>query len=91
MGKNALRVFPLAKEPLQVVFEQLAGESPPIDVAPVLLDGEVVHHLFDRAEDAEGVMDIGRLDASVYPAVQNFCLAARALGLALVLVLAWDG
>ena len=33
------------------------------------------------AEDAEGVMDIGRLDASVYPAVQNFCLAARALGL----------
>jgi nitroreductase len=33
------------------------------------------------AEDAEGPMDIGRLDASVYPAVQNFCLAARALGL----------
>jgi nitroreductase len=31
--------------------------------------------------DDEGVMDIGRLDASVYPAVQNFCLAARALGL----------
>lgn len=26
-------------------------------------------------------MDIGRLDASVYPAVQNFCVAARALGL----------
>ena len=26
-------------------------------------------------------MDIGRLDASVYPAVQNFCLAARALGI----------
>jgi nitroreductase len=32
------------------------------------------------ADDAEGHMDIGRLDASVYPAVQNFCLAARALG-----------
>jgi nitroreductase len=31
--------------------------------------------------DADGPMDIGRLDASVYPAVQNFCLAARALGL----------
>lgn len=31
--------------------------------------------------DAEGEMDIGRLDASVYPAVQNFCVAARALGL----------
>lgn len=31
--------------------------------------------------DDEGTMDIGRLDASVYPAVQNFCLAARALGL----------
>jgi nitroreductase len=26
-------------------------------------------------------MDIGRLDASVYPAVQNFCVAARSLGL----------
>lgn len=31
--------------------------------------------------DAQGPLDIGRLDASVYPAVQNFCLAARALGL----------
>jgi len=31
--------------------------------------------------DAEGEMDIGRLDASVYPAVQNFCVAARSLGL----------
>jgi nitroreductase len=33
------------------------------------------------SEDAEGPLDIGRLDASVYPAVQNFCLAARAYGL----------
>src|SRR3954447_12190518 len=32
-------------------------------------------------QDEEGPLDIGRLDASVYPAVQNFCLAARALGL----------
>jgi nitroreductase len=31
--------------------------------------------------DAEGPMDIGRLDASVYPSVQNFCLAARSLGI----------
>jgi nitroreductase len=31
--------------------------------------------------DAGGEMDIGRLDASVYPAVQNFCVAARSLGL----------
>lgn len=31
--------------------------------------------------DEHGEMDIGRLDASVYPAVQNFCLAARAIGL----------
>jgi nitroreductase len=31
--------------------------------------------------DEDGEMDIGRLDASVYPAVQNFCVAARALGL----------
>jgi nitroreductase len=31
--------------------------------------------------DEQGPMDIGRLDASVYPAVQSFCVAARALGL----------
>ena len=31
--------------------------------------------------DEEGPMDIGRLDASVYPSVQNFCVAARSLGL----------
>jgi nitroreductase len=31
--------------------------------------------------DDSGPLDIGRLDASVYPAVQNFCVAARALGL----------
>lgn len=31
--------------------------------------------------DERGEMDIGRLDASVYPAVQNFCVAARSLGL----------
>jgi nitroreductase len=31
--------------------------------------------------DTDGPLDIGRLDASVYPAVQNFCLAARSLGL----------
>ncbi len=33
------------------------------------------------AADNEGSMDIGRLDASVYPAIQNFCVAARSLGL----------
>jgi nitroreductase len=33
------------------------------------------------ASDEHGDMDIGRLDASVYPAVQNFCVAARAIGL----------
>jgi nitroreductase len=31
--------------------------------------------------DEQGPLDIGRLDASVYPAVQNFCIAARTLGL----------
>ena len=35
--------------------------------------------------DAEGVMDVGPTYASVYPAVQNFMLAARALGLGTVL------
>lgn len=33
------------------------------------------------SRDDEGPLDIGRLDASVYPAVQNFCVAARSLGL----------
>ena len=31
--------------------------------------------------DDDGPMDIGWLDASVYPAVQNFCVAARSLGI----------
>lgn len=31
--------------------------------------------------DDEGPLDIGRLDASVYPAIQNFCIAARTFGL----------
>ena len=31
--------------------------------------------------DEQGEMDIGRLDASVYPAVQNFMIAARSCGL----------
>lgn len=33
------------------------------------------------SRDDQGELDIGRLDASVYPAVQNFCVAARSLGL----------
>lgn len=33
------------------------------------------------SRDEHGKLDIGRLDASVYPAVQNFCVAARSLGL----------
>jgi len=33
------------------------------------------------SKDDQGPLDIGRLDASVYPAVQNFCVAARSLGL----------
>lgn len=37
------------------------------------------------AEDDEGVMDVGPTYASVYPAVQNFILAARAQGLGTVL------
>jgi nitroreductase len=35
--------------------------------------------------DAEGDMDVGPVYASVYPAVQNFILAARSLGLGTVL------
>jgi nitroreductase len=33
------------------------------------------------SSDDDGPIDIGPLSASVYPAVQNFCVAARALGL----------
>jgi nitroreductase len=35
--------------------------------------------------DAEGPLDIGTLHASVYPAVQNFMVAARSLGIGTVL------
>lgn len=38
--------------------------------------------------DDDGPIDIGRLDASIYPAVQNFCLAARSLGLGTALTTA---
>ncbi|HYC55655.1 MAG TPA: nitroreductase family protein [Candidatus Binatia bacterium] len=39
--------------------------------------------------DAEGSLDVGTPYASVYPAVQNFILAARALGLGTVLTTAY--
>jgi nitroreductase len=35
--------------------------------------------------DEQGPIDIGPLYASVYPAIQNFCVAARALGIGTVL------
>ncbi|MET0577645.1 MAG: nitroreductase family protein [Ilumatobacteraceae bacterium] len=35
--------------------------------------------------DRTGSMDVGRIDASVYPAVQNICVADRSFGLATVL------
>ncbi|MDH4117047.1 MAG: nitroreductase family protein [Acidimicrobiia bacterium] len=39
--------------------------------------------------DDEGPIDIGPLYASVYPAVQNFMLAARSLGIGTVLTTVW--
>jgi nitroreductase len=39
--------------------------------------------------DDDGVIDIGPLYASVYPAVQNFMLAARAHGIGTVLTTVW--
>ena len=39
--------------------------------------------------DDEGVIDIGPLYASVYPAVQNFMLAARSQGIGTVLTTVW--
>ncbi len=39
--------------------------------------------------DEEGVVEIGPLYASVYPAVQNFMLAARSLGIGTVLTTVW--
>jgi nitroreductase len=39
--------------------------------------------------DDEGPVDIGPLYASVYPAVQNFMLAARSLGIGTVLTTVW--
>lgn len=40
-------------------------------------------------EDEDGVVDIGPLYASVYPAVQNFCLAARGHGIGTVVTTVW--
>ena len=42
-------------------------------------------------EDDRGMIDIGPLYASVYPAVQNFMLAARSLGIGSVLTTVWWG
>jgi len=39
--------------------------------------------------DDDGVIDVGPLAASVYPAVQNLILAARARGLGTVLTTVW--
>jgi len=41
----------------------------------------IVFFLMPRIPSLVGGIDIGPVHASVYPAVQNFCLAARALGL----------
>ncbi|MFD5825028.1 nitroreductase family protein [Lentzea sp. NPDC060358] len=41
----------------------------------------IVFFLMPRQESLVEGVDIGPVAASVYPAVQNFCLAARALGL----------
>lgn len=51
-----------------------------LDRAPVLIV-VLQPRLEWTPEDEAGPMDIGRLDASVYPAVQNLCVAARSLGL----------
>jgi nitroreductase len=40
-------------------------------------------------QDAEGPLDVGTPYASVYPAVQNFMLAARALGIGTTLTTAY--
>jgi nitroreductase len=45
----------------------------------------VVPRISMAVEDGEGVMDVGPVHASVYPAVQNLVLAARAFGLGTVL------
>ena len=40
-------------------------------------------------DDADGFIDIGPIYASVYPAVQNFMLAARSQGIGTVLTTVW--
>lgn len=65
----------------RVLAENLAGAQalvlflmPDVSIAPV---------------DDEGSIDIGPLYASVYPAVQNFMLAARSFGIGTVLTTVW--
>jgi nitroreductase len=57
--------------------EHLADHLGDVPVIVVILQASIPW----EPSDEDGPIDIGRLDASVYPAVQNFCLAARALGL----------
>lgn len=55
----------------------LADQLQHVPVIVLFLQARIPWEPFDD----DGPMDIGRLDASVYPSVQNFCVAARSLGL----------
>jgi nitroreductase len=58
------------------------GEAPVLVLVLVLV---LMPDIEMTVTDADGVMDVGPTYASVYPAVQNFVLAARAQGLGTVL------
>jgi nitroreductase len=55
-----------------------------IGLAPILVL-VLVPRIDMKVSDAEGAMDVGPVYASVYPAVENLILAARAFGLGTVL------
>jgi nitroreductase len=64
-------------ERTRAASRQLADHLAEVPVIVVFLQAAIDWN----PSDEHGPLDIGRLDASVYPAVQNFCVAARALGL----------
>ncbi|MFN8558051.1 MAG: nitroreductase family protein [Dehalococcoidia bacterium] len=82
---------PETKEKLGAIFDELgaqmygagAPDRTPWGEVPVLI---VVCSVGGFGSEVSGVM---ALDASIYPAVQNLLLAARALGLGTVLTTRW--
>ncbi len=75
---------PLRREEDEAAFLKIAGSSRHLaehmaDVSALVMF--LMPSISMTLEDEDGPLDVGTAYASVYPAVQNFVLAARALGI----------